>query len=94
MVSKKSIREDSLDNMSCIIQNQQPSFEEGSDKISQSECSEIETILESLETKESHRIVLEEMAASLKELKKENEELGKKIETMLQEREMFASKLE
>lgn len=53
--------------MSCIVQNfLNPSEENGSDKISQSEGSELETMLESLETKESQKFALEEMAMTIK----------------------------
>jgi hypothetical protein len=51
-----------------------------SDKVSQEESfTEIETLLESLETKESHKILLEEINTQLKIYKKDNDELNAKI---------------
>lgn len=51
-----------------------------SDKVSQEESfTEIETLLESLETKESHKILLEELNTQLKIYKKDNDELNAKI---------------
>lgn len=37
-------------------------------------------MLESLETKESHKFLIEEMSMNMKSLKKENEELSKECE--------------
>ena len=56
--------------MSCIIQKTIVEENSYSDKVSQESLSEIETILESLETKESHKHLVEEMSANLKSLKK------------------------
>lgn len=39
-------------------------------------------------------MVMEEMAANMRELRRENEELGKKIGSMLEEREKFQMGLE
>ena len=83
-VGKSLINDDT--QLSCIVQQQQGKEENSySDKVSQSSLTEFETLIESLETKESHRILIEQMTSNLKDLKKENEELARKCQKMEQE---------
>ena len=85
--------------MSCIVDKKGDSQEESnaisSDKVSQEESfSEIETLLESLETKESQKMALEELSYKLKMLSKDNEELAGRNEKLIIENKVIGQKIE
>lgn len=85
--------------MSCIVdkkgENQEDMTNVNSDKVSQEESfTEIETLLESLETKESQKMAIEQLSYKLKVFSKENQELASKNEKLINENKIIAQKLE